>query len=138
MIFAITGCGQEPSMPIDTVESYLEKEKLTPISLRYSMNFSNKEMPWICLCTKEEKQYITVINNEKDIKQIQIGTEQYLSWEEMQDQLVKLGYENNEFLKNNLTVDISRNGQLYWAYPVEGSGELLFFSLEGEKLKDIQ
>jgi len=125
-------------MPISTVNSYLEKEGLTPINLRYSMNFPHEEMPWICICTKEDKQYITVIKSKKDIKQVQIGTEQYLSWEEMLDKLVSLGNEKNEFLLNNLDVDVSENGQLYWVYPLEDSGKLLFFSLEGKQLKNVQ
>lgn len=134
IVLTFTGCGQGPSMSINTAKSHLEKEGFTPINLRYSMNFPRTEMPWICICAKEDNQYITVINSKKDFKQVQIGTEQYLSLEEIQDKLVSLGYEKNEYLINNLNVDLSENDQLYWFFPVESSGSLLFFSLDGKRI----
>lgn len=121
-------------MPLEDVDLYLEKENFTPKRLTFSMSYAVEKRPWLCLCYKENKEYLVVIYPNGNLTKTQIGIGEYLSWKQIVDKVVNLGYPNDHFLQHNLFFDVASTGEVYWYYPVDTQGKVSFFSLNGEPI----
>ncbi|MFC4769268.1 hypothetical protein [Effusibacillus consociatus] len=136
----LTGCafvpiGNGPSVSIEKARKQLAELGYTPKDLRYIQG-PPKYMPWVCICeNKKKEEWGVVLHPSGKVEQVQLGTKEHLSREQMLKKLETLGYKRDEFMELNLHLMVSGDGTFYWSFPVDlEHGKYIRFNLAGEKI----
>lgn len=137
ILLVLWGC-QGNVMTLKQAEDLLAEHSYEKIKLNMSQNFKHDERPWVCLCQSSDNgdEYIVMISPSNELTEIQLGTEERLTYDQMKEVLVREGIVKSveDVDLDHLNPGITDDTPIHWYYQDLDQSMLYRFQLDGTRI----